>query len=135
MHAPYPAMVAGLLWLHRWSPGEVEVRLGPKGWRVWIRRRDRGALLDVLDGIAQQRGWWACRRTEGGLPATVLVALLEAVGVALVVGRRLVLDERLFVHLDTEPEELEVAERLRPLAEAIDEALEELGARMDAEGS
>jgi hypothetical protein len=87
-------------------------------------RRDRGALLDVLDEVAMQRGWWACRRPDGGLPAPVLVAVLEAIGIAAVLGRRLVLDERLFVHLDHEPEELEVAERLRPLTEAVEQALE-----------
>jgi hypothetical protein len=124
MHAPYPAMVAALLWLHRLAPGKVEVREEKEGWRVRLGRQDRGGLLEVLDEVAEARGWWACRRPEGGLPAAVLVAVLEAIGIAAVVGRRLVLDERLFVHLDTEPEELEVAERLRPLAEAVEEVLE-----------
>ncbi len=124
MQAPYPAMVAALLWLHRLAPGKVEVREEKRGWRVRYGRRDRGALLDVLDDVAVRRGWWACRRPEGGLPAPVLAAVLEAIGIAAVLGRRLVLDERLFVHLDHEPEEQEVAERLRPLTEAVEEALE-----------
>jgi len=124
MHAPYASMVAALLWLHRLAPGKVEVREDTKGWRVRLGRRDRGALLDVLDEVATRRGWWACRRLDGGLPAPVLVAVLEAIGIVSVVGRRMVLDERLFVHLDTEPEEQEVAERLRPLAEAVEAALE-----------
>jgi len=124
MHAPYPALVAALLFLHRLAPGKIEVREDPSGWRVRLGRGDRGALLSVLDEVAAHRGWWACRRPEGGLSAPVLVAVLEALGVVTVVGRRLVLAERLFVQLDSEPEEMEVAERLRPLAEALEEVLE-----------
>jgi len=63
---------------------------------------------------------------EGGLPAPILVAIAEVLGVASVVGKRLVLAERLFYQLDAEPEELEVAARLRPLAEAVAAALEEV---------
>ena len=124
MHAPYAALVAALLWLHRLAPGKLEIREEPRGWRVRMAAGDRGALLEVLDEVAAHRGWIACRRVDGGLPAPVLVAVLEALGIATRVGKRLVLAERLFVQLDTEPEEMEVAERLRPLAEAVEDVLD-----------
>jgi len=124
MHAPYVSLLASVLWLHRLDPGVVEVREDKTGWRLRHHRRDHGALLDVLDHVAVARGWVPCRRREGGVPADVVVAVMEALGLAVVVGARLVLAERLFVQLDQEPEELEVAERLRPLAEAVAAVLE-----------
>jgi hypothetical protein len=126
MHAPYVALVAAVLWLHRLDPGVVEVREDKRGWRLRHRRRDLGELLAVLDEVALARGWLPCRRREGGVPPAVLVAVLEVMGIASTVGSRLVLAERLFQQLDHEPEELEVAERLRPLAEAVEAALETL---------
>lgn len=124
MHAPYFALLGALLWLHRLDPGIYEVRKERTGWRLRHRRRDRGGLLEVLDEVALARGWRPCRRLDGGVPAEVVVAVSEALGLAAVVQTRLVLAERLFVQLDHEPEELEVAERLRPLAEAVAEVLE-----------
>jgi len=126
MHVPYLALLAALLWLHRLGPGTFEVKEAKQGWRVRVHRRDRGDLLAVLDRVATHRGWHPCRRVEGGLPAPILVAIAEVLGVASVVGKRLVLAERLFYQLDAEPEELEVAARLRPLAEAVAAALEEV---------
>jgi len=125
MHAPYLSLLAAVLWLHRLGPGAVEVREERTGWRVRVHRRDLGPVLRVLDRVAESRGWHPCRRVDGGLPAGVLVAIAEVVGIAAVVGKRLVLAERLFYQLDTEPEELEVAARLRPMAEAVMASLEQ----------
>jgi len=125
MHVPYMSVLAAVLWLHRLSPGVVELREDKRGWRVRHRRRDAGSLLEFLDRVALARGWHPCRRLEGGLPAATLVAIAEVLGIGTPVGKHLVLSERLFHQLDTEPEELEIAGRLRPLAEAVAAVLDD----------
>ena len=77
-------------------------------------------LLAWIDAFARSRGWIPTRRDAGGLSAGVLVAVFETLGLGHVVGRLLVLAEPLFVRLASEPEELEILSRLRPLADAVD---------------
>ena len=59
-------------------------------------------------------------RADGG----TLVRSLEALGVAWVTGKRVVLEERFFGQLRQQPEEFEVFERLQPLSTALDDWLE-----------
>lgn len=120
MHAPYPAVAAGLLLLHRLTPDRVAVVDEPDGWSVRCPGAEPVPLLQWIDGFAAARGWLAVRRHGAGLPPRIFVATLEVLGVATAVGRSLVLAEALFAQLQTEAEELEIHARLLPLADAID---------------
>lgn len=120
MHAPYPAVLAAILLLHRHHPERVQVVEDRSGWSVKAPAARGVPLLAWIDGFARHRGWVPCRRDDAGLPAAVLVAVFETLGLGQVVGRLLVLAEPLFARLATEPEELEILSRLRPLADAVD---------------
>jgi hypothetical protein len=120
MHSPYAAVLAAVLLLHRHHPDRVQVLEDRSGWVVKAPGSRGTPLLAWIDGFAAHRGWVPVRRESGGLPAGVLVAVFEVLGLGQVVGRVLVLAEPLFARLGTEPEELEILGRLRPLADAVD---------------
>jgi hypothetical protein len=124
MHAPYLAALAALMWLHRHHPDAVRVSEERVGWRVMMRGVSLGDPLAVVDGFAADRGWVVARRLEGGLDCATVVRVLEVLGIAVHVQRLLVLEERFFHHLSSEPEEQEVGARLQPLANALQAWLE-----------
>jgi hypothetical protein len=135
MHSPYCGVLAALLLLHRHHPERVAVSADRSGWTVRVPSARAVPLLEWIDGFARARGWVPCRREGGGLPAPVLVACFEVLGLGQVVGRMLVLAEPLFARLGSEPEELEILLRLRPLADAVDSWLSaELGDPAPADG-
>jgi hypothetical protein len=119
MHAPYCAVAAALLLLHRLAPDRLAVTDQDGSWVV--RRGDHSEpLLDWIDGFGAARGWVVLRRRGAGLPPRVFVDVLEAVGIATAVGRTLVLSEPLFARLQTEAEEREIHARLQPLVDAAE---------------
>ncbi|MEQ1505152.1 MAG: hypothetical protein ABMB14_23155, partial [Myxococcota bacterium] len=122
MHAPYAAVTAAILLLHRLSPARVEIVDDGAGWVV-RGGGDDVPLLDWIDAFAVGRGWLPIRRSGAGLGVRPFVATLEALGVATAVGRVLVLAESLFTRLQTEAEESEIHARLQPLADAVDAAI------------
>lgn len=124
LHAPYPAVIAALLLLHRQRPERVSVVEGRVGWAVETQGADPVPLLDWVDAFAVARGWLPVRRPGAGLHPAVLVDVLEVLGVATPVGRVLVLAEALFARLSTDAEEMEIMARLQPLSEALDQRLE-----------
>ena len=121
--APYPALLGALLLLHRLRPDRVDVVQRSAGWEVRWRGRRRGGLLSLLDAFGRSRGWAVSRRS-GGLDAGVLIRSLEAVGIAWVGEKRVVLEEKFFGQLRRQPEELEVFEQLQPLAVALEDWLD-----------
>jgi hypothetical protein len=123
MHVPYATIAVGLLLLHRAVPGRLEVSQRRGGWAVRWDDAEVGALLEVADGFARHRGWVPSRRRHGGLTGSGFVSALEAVGLATVIGGRLVLAERFFALLRGEAEEMEIHRRLQPLSEALEEWL------------
>lgn len=131
-HAPYVALTAALLLLHRGGGARLEVVQRRGSVRVRMAGEDMGELLELCDGFALQRGWIPCRRRQGGLGAPVLLEVLEVAGIAVPVGRRAVLTERFFVALRTEAEEMEVHEPLHALAQALEAWLEGVGTVEDA---
>lgn len=120
MNAPYAAMTAALLLLHRASPGILAVVRRRGTWSVLRRGRPLGAALPLLDAFASSRGWVPCRRLSGGLSLTDLLVSLEAIGLCHVLGDVAVLAERAFHRLRTDPEEMEVHALLQPLADALE---------------
>jgi hypothetical protein len=117
-HAPYVAMMTALLIAHRRDP-RLKLVSGDDGPHVVLRSLRLGRALDVLDDFALDRGWVPSRRTRGGLGGAEFVATLEAVGIALTVGKSVVLDEGLFRALREEPEEGELAAQIEPLVVAV----------------
>lgn len=125
MHAPYPALAVALLLLHRQRHDLAVVR-DAGGIAVRVGRVRLGDLLKMCDAFAAALGHVVCRRSEG-FGSDALVHVLEALGLGVVVGGRVVLDERFFVQLRVEAEELEVYERLLPLAQAWEAWLDAAG--------
>ncbi len=124
LQAPYAALMGSLLLLHRQRPDLVELAQMKVGWSVRYRRERLGGTLEVIDDFASGRGWLPSRRASGGLSADILLKLLETLGIASIGGKRALLSERFFTRLRTEAEELEVFERLSPLAAAVEAHLE-----------
>jgi len=120
MNAPYIALVAAVLLLHRTSPETLTLVRRRGTWRIFRRGRPLGPTLELLDAFAESRGWVPCRRVAGGLALDPLLAGLEVVGIAHVLGDVAVLAERLFHSLRTDPEEMEVHAMLLPLADALE---------------
>jgi hypothetical protein len=73
----------------------------------------------VVDAFATDQGWMVSRRARGGLRAEDLTGVLQALGVAVVVRDRLLLDEGFFARLRAEPEDRELQQRLRPLVDRL----------------
>lgn len=118
-NAPYPAMVVGLLLLHRKSSHGPELRQSAEGWQVRHHRRRVGPLLHVLDTLARKLGCVPSRRVHGGLSAGGLVGVLEGLGVALRTERCLVLDDAFFRLLRMDDEEQPIGAALEALADHL----------------
>ena len=129
MQAPYLSMMTAMLLLHRQRPALVEILRMKVGWSVRYRRERLGGALEILDDFASARGWLASRRATGGLGSAALLELLEVLGMATIGGRRALLDERFFTRLRAEAEEMEVFERLAPLASQLEAHLETMEPR------
>ena len=127
-HVPHLGLLATLLLLHRQAGPRVEVMAGDGGLRVHRVGEDLGELMDVLDGFCTDQGWLVSRRARGGLRGTDLSRVLQALGVAVTVRERLLLEESFFARLRGEPEDRELHQRLRPLADRLLTWLEELRA-------
>ena len=124
LHAPFPALMGALLLLHRQRPELIELVRMKAGWSVLYRRERLGGVLELLGDFAAAREWLPCRRASGGMSADNLLKLLESLGICTLGGQRALLSEAFFTRLRTEAEELEVFERLSPLAVALDAHLE-----------
>lgn len=118
-HSPYPAMVVALLLAHRSHPRGVELVCRSE-WEVHREGKPVGQLLQVLDAFALSRQWLPCRRLPAATTPDTLLATMEAIGLVRILSRRrAVLDERFFVQLRTEAEEMEIAEFLVPLSRVM----------------
>ncbi len=125
---PHLALVAALLVLHRQAGPRVEVVQGDGGLRVLRVGEDLGELLGLVEAFAIDQGWAVSRRARGGLRAEDVVRVLQALGVAVVVRDRLLLEEGFFARLRAEPEDRELQQRMRPLVDRLLAWIEELKA-------
>ena len=126
LNAPYPCLVATLLLLHREHPAGYAIRRVRGQWRLLREGRPLGPILEVLDAFVDHHGQLPCRRLTGGLSVDDLFAGLETVGICAVLGDIVVLAERLFHRLRTDPEQMEVHALLRPLADELEAFVAEL---------
>ncbi len=118
--SPYVAMTVALLLGHRAEASRLEVRLDA-GDVVVRRQRSRvGPLLDVLDAFGRSRSWVVSRRPgDGGLPGTRLISLLEHLGLVVIAGDRVVLDDAFFARVRSEDERVLLGSDLGALTDAI----------------
>ena len=85
-----------------------------------------GALFEVLDRFAGDRGWLVSRQLRSENGGAMLVDLVVALGIGDRLTGRLVLDEGFFVRLRTEPEDQQVASKLAVLEDLLQRSLEAL---------
>ena len=90
----------------------VEEEVGPV---VYWGREVMGALFDVWDRFSADQGWLVSRPTSGGLNAIHLLDVGEDLGLCSRVGKRIVLDEKLFLRLSEDAEARLTYEHLLPL--------------------
>jgi hypothetical protein len=120
MNAPYIAVLAALLLIHREQPERFRVRRRRGAWALQRAAKTLGPLLDVIDTFFLEIGHVPSRRPGAGLSADDLLSGLQAIGIVADLGGVLALDERLFHRLRTEPEQIEIHGLLRPLADALE---------------
>lgn len=125
-NAPAMALYAGLLLLARRAGSSLSVEDAGAGPEVHHRKRVVGPLLTVLEAFSAAQGWVCSHPTRGGLSGPVLEAVARTLGIGTRAGRRLVMDERLFVQLQEDPEAHLTYEQLRPLVDRLDAWLADL---------
>jgi len=125
-HAPWPALIAAALLVHRHQPDRCSITHEGGAWVIARRRVPLGTVWDVLEGFAEARGWRSCRRRSGGLGLETLLDALEAVGVLTRVGVRVVLAEPFFAQLRRDAEEMELHAMLQPLSNTLADYLDGL---------
>lgn len=117
---PATALYAALLLLARRSGIPVQVEDRGAGPVVVWRKRVIGPLLSTLTTFCRAQGWVVSTPVSGGLHDTTLEAVARTVGIGTRAGRRLVLDERLFVQLQEDAEARLTYDRLRPLVDRLE---------------
>jgi hypothetical protein len=124
MHAPLLAVSTALLLTHRRRPDALEITRGRGAPTVRWQGEPVGGPLSLFEAFGAARAWHLAAGAHRSLRDEALVEILEALGIAATVGRRITLAERFFHQLGAEPDEGEVAVRLQPLASALEAWLE-----------
>lgn len=125
---PHAALTVALTLAHRRVGSRWALR--PRSGRVDVQRgrESLGDLIAVLDGYMRHRGWLVARHGRGSLGGGALVSLLEQLGVVTSLSRHVALREDFFERLQTEVEDRELYESLRPVEDALVSYLEGLPA-------
>ncbi len=117
---PVTALYAALLLLARRAATPLHVEDRGAGPVVVWRRAEIGPLLSTLQTFCRAQGWVVATPVTGGLHDATLEAVARTVGIGTRAGRRLVLDERLFVQLQEDAEARLTYERMRPLVDRLE---------------
>ncbi len=124
-HTPAFSLLAALLLMDRRR--DLPVRLVDKGGGPLVLWADKeiGPLVPVLDDFCQARGWLCSRPLRGGLDGPTLEAAARALHISTRAGKRIILEEALFVRLQEDVESRLTYEALLPLADRLQAWLEE----------
>ncbi len=97
------------------------LRLRPRGGEVFVESRGRATRTfgDVVEGVAARRDWLLVRG-PGSASWPEIADVAESLGILARSGEWLVLDESLFLRLQTDPEHRQVWEALQPLADIVE---------------
>jgi len=118
-HTPAVGILTAMLVLDRKESAEMKIVDGKMGPTASWGPNQLGPLLDVMERFCTDQGWLVCRPSAGGLAARDLIDLCADVGIASWVGKRVVLDEQLFVRLQEDAEARLAYEGLQPLEDRL----------------
>ena len=118
-HTPAVSLLTALLVLDRKESAELKIADSDAGVRVNWTRQPLGELMEVMERFCHAQGWMVSRPSVGGLQARDLIDLCVDVGIASWVGKRVVLEEHLFVQLQEDAEARMAYESLEPLEDRI----------------
>jgi len=120
--------LSALLLAHRQRPRLLGLVKQEERWGIAVHGKWVGDLLPLMDEFMVSRGWFPCRRVQGGLTATQLLEALAVIGIVALFDRQAVMTERFFVQLRRDVEEQEIGVLLAPLVDAFEKLVVVRGA-------
>ena len=118
-HCPAFSLLSALLLLDRKQSVKLRVLEDEQGPAIHWGKQRVGGLLEVFDRFATAQGWTVVRPLSGGLRGIHLIDTGVATGMCSRVGRRVVLNEQLFLRLQEEPEAHLTYDALLPLEDRL----------------
>ncbi len=118
-HTPAVALLTAMLVLDRKESTDLKIAEGKAGLTITWARQPIGELMEAMEQFCQDQGWLVSRPSGGGLLAKDLVDLCADMGIAAWVGKRVVLDEMLFVRLQDDAEARMAYEGVEPLEDRL----------------
>jgi hypothetical protein len=123
-HCPAFALLVSLLLLDRRESLDLRVVEDEMGPAVHWGKNRIGTLFEVFDRFGTAQDWVVSRPLSGGLQALHLIDTGITIGLCSRVGRRIVLDEQLFLRLQEDAESRMAYEALMPLEDRLHAFLE-----------
>ena len=118
-HCPAYSLLTCLLLLDRKENVALRVLEDEQGPSIHWGKQRMGPLLDVFDRFGLSQGWIVCRPLSGGLQGLHMIDTAISLGLCSRVGKRIVLDEQLFLRLQEDAEARMVYESVMPLEDRI----------------
>jgi len=118
-HCPAFALLSALLLLDRKASVKLRLIEDEHGPAVHWGKKRIGGLLDVLDRFGTHQDWIVVRPLSGGLKGLHLIDTGVATGMCSRVGRRIVLNEQLFLRLQEDVEARMTYDALLPLEDRL----------------
>ncbi len=118
-HCPAFALLVSLLLLDRRESLDLRILEDEMGPAVHWRKKRIGGLFEVFDRFGSSQDWVVSRPLSGGLQALHLIDTGVAVGLCSRVGRRIVLEEQMFLRLQEDAESRMAYEALMPLEDRL----------------
>lgn len=114
-HCPVLSLLGALLVMDRRSDLPLQlVDRGAGPLLRWGRHVERD-LIEALDAFVHSQGWLCARPLRGGLDSSTLEAIAREVGLSTRAGRRVIMEEGLFVRLQEDIEARLTYDALQPL--------------------
>lgn len=124
-HCPAFSLLSALLLIDRKQNVKLRVLEDDEGPAIHWGKQRLGTLLDVFDRFSAAQGWTVVRPLAGGLRGIHLIDTGVATGMCSRVGRRVVLNEQLFLRLQEEPEAHLTYDAMLPLEDKFHAWLED----------
>jgi hypothetical protein len=119
-------LLTSLLLLDRKDTVAIRILEDEHGPSVHWGKQRVGTLLDVFDQFGTQQDWFVTRPLSGGLHGIQLIDTGISLGLCARVGRRIVLDEQLFLRLQEDAEARMAYESVMPLEDRVHAWLDQL---------
>jgi len=125
-HCPAFSLLTSFLLLDRKENVAIRILEDEHGPSVHWGKQRVGSLLDVFDRFGTQQDWIVARPLSGGLQGGQLIDTGMGLGLCARVGRRIVLEEQLFLRLQEDAEARMAYESLMPLEDRVHAWLDQL---------